>query len=136
LTSTILTLLSGLIWWVLYSSAAAILPAVASWFLLRWLERTPVVFNRAYFACLLWTLAAVAMGGLVIMNQHGKAGGVSLLALPWMRATLVADMLVGAGLLWWLVPRMDARRVRPTSACMTVAIVMMIALVVVTAIGR
>jgi hypothetical protein len=34
------------------------------------------------------------------------------------------------------VPRIDARRVRPTSACMTVAIIMVIAMVVATAVGR
>ena len=88
MTSTILTLLSGLIWWVLYSSVGAVLPALIVWFVLRWLEKTPVVFNRAYFACLLWALAAVAMGGFVIMSQHGKAAGVSIFALPWMRASL------------------------------------------------
>jgi hypothetical protein len=135
-TSTILTLLSGLIWWVLYSSVGAVLPALVAWLILRWLEKTPVVFNRAYFACLLWTLVAVGMGGLVILSQHGKAAGVSIFALPWMRASLVVDMLVGAGLLWWLVPRIDARRIRPTSACMTVAIIMVIAMVVATAVGR
>jgi hypothetical protein len=136
LANTILTLLSGLIWWVIYSSAGAVLPAIVAWLVLRWLEKTPVVFNRTYFACLIWTLAAVAMASLVIMSQHGKATGVSLFALPWMRATLVADMLIGAWLLWWLVPRVDARRVRPTSACVAVAIIMVIAMIVATAVGR
>lgn len=104
--------------------------------MLRWLERTPVVFNRAYFASLLWTLAIVLSGGLVIAAQHGQALGQSIFVLPWMRAALVANMLVGVALVWWLVPRIDARRVKPTSACMAVAIVMVIAMVIGTTIHR
>jgi hypothetical protein len=135
-TQTLLTLLSAAIWWVIYSSAAAVVPAVIVWLSLRWLEKTPVVFNRAYMASLIWTLAAVLTGGLVIAAQHGQAPGESVFALPWMRASLVLDMLLGAALIWYLVPRLDARRVKPTSACMAVALVMVVAMVVGTTIHR
>jgi len=135
-TQTLLTLLSAAIWWVIYSSAAAAVPAVIVWLSLRWLEKTPVVFNRAYMASLIWTLAAVLTGGLVIAAQHGQAPGESVFALPWMRASLVLDMLLGAALIWYLVPRLDARRVKPTSACMAVALVMVVAMVVGTTIHR
>ncbi|TCV91595.1 hypothetical protein EC912_11025 [Luteibacter rhizovicinus] len=136
MTQTLLTFLSGAIWWVIYSSAGAVLPALVVWLVLRWLEKVPVVFNRAYFASLLWTLAAVAMSGMVIIAQHGRAAGVSIFELPWMRASLVVDMVLGAFLVWRLVPRIDARRVKPTSACMAVAIVMMVAMIVGTTIRR
>jgi hypothetical protein len=53
-----------------------------------------------------------------------------------MRVSLVLDMLIGAFLIWRLVPRIDARRVKPTSACMAVAIVMVVAMVVGTTIRR
>lgn len=132
----LLTLLAAAIWWIIYSSAAAVVPALIVWGVLRWLERTPVIFNRAYFASLLWTLAIVLSGGLVIAAQHGQALGQSIFVLPWMRAALVANMLVGVALVWWLVPRIDARRVKPTSACMAVAMVMVVAMVIGTTIHR
>ncbi|MGF6711590.1 putative PurR-regulated permease PerM [Luteibacter sp. W1I16] len=136
MTQPLLTFLSAAIWWVIYSSAVAVVPALIVWLTLRWLEKTPVVFNRAYLASLVWSLAAVLMGGLAIAAQHGQAPGQSIFVLPWMRASLVADMLLGAWLIWWLVPRIDARRVKPTSACMAVALVMVVAMVVGTAIRR
>jgi len=135
-TQTLLTLLSAAIWWVIYSSAAAVVPAVIGWFALRWLERVPVVFNRVYLASLLWMLLAVLTGGLVIAAQHGQAVGQSVFALPWMRAALVLDMLAGVWLIWRLVPRIDARRVKPTSACMVVALVMVVAMIGGTALHR
>nr|WP_221195519.1 hypothetical protein [Luteibacter sp. Sphag1AF] len=131
-----MTFLSASIWWVIYSSAGAVLPALVVWLVLRWLEKVPVVFNRAYFASLLWTLAAVAMGAGVLIAQHGRSAGVSIFQLPWMRASLVVDMLLGVLLIWRLVPRTDARRVKPTSACMAVALVMMVAMIVGTTIRR
>ena len=136
MTQPLLTLLSAAIWWIIYSSAAAVVPALIVWGVLRWLERSPVVFNRAYFASLLWTLAIVLSGGLVIAAQHGQAVGQSIFVLPWMRAALVVNMLLGAALVWWLVPRIDARRVKPTSACMAVALVMVVAMVLGTTIHR
>jgi hypothetical protein len=135
-TQTLLTFLSAAIWWVIYSSAAAIIPALIVWGALRFLEKTPVVFNRAYMASLIWALVAVLTGGLVIAAQHGQAPGESIFVLPWMRASLVLDMLIGAWLVWWYVPRIDARRVKPTSACMAVAIVMVVAMVIGTTIRR
>jgi hypothetical protein len=135
-TQPLLTFLSAAIWWVIYSSAVAVVPALIVWLALRWLEKTPVIFNRAYLASLVWSLAAVLMGGLTIAAQHGQAPGQSIFVLPWMRASLVVDMLLGAWLIWWLVPRIDARRVKPTSACMAVALVMVVAMVVGTAIRR
>lgn len=136
MTQTILTLLSAAIWWVIYSSAAAVIPAVIVWLTLRWLERVPVVFNRAYLASLLWALAAVLTGGLVIAAQHGQATGQSVFALPWMRASLIVDMLLGVWLIWRLVPRIDARRVKPTSACMAVGFVMVVAMIAGTVMHR
>jgi hypothetical protein len=135
-TQTLLTLLSASIWWVIYSSAAAIVPALIVWGSLRFLEKKAVVFNRAYFASLLWALVAVLTGGLVIAAQHGQAPGESIFVLPWMRASLVLDMLIGVYLIWRLVPRIDARRVKPTSACMAVALVMVVAMVIGTTIRR
>lgn len=136
MTQSLLTLFSAAIWWVIYSSAIAVVPALIVWLALRWLEKTPVVFNRAYLASLVWALVAVLTGGLVIAAQHGQAPGQSIFALPWMRASLVVDMLLGAWLVWWMVPRVDARRVKPTSACMAVALVMVVAMIVGTAIRR
>jgi hypothetical protein len=134
--NTVLTLLSGLVWWVLYSSVAALIPTLVAWLVLRWLEKSPVVFNRAYFASLLWTLAAMLMAAIVVLTHRGeRPPGSSFFVLPWMRATLVADMLIGAVLLWRLVPRVDARRIRPTSACMAVAIVMVIGVVTAMAVS-
>jgi hypothetical protein len=135
-TQTLLTLLSASIWWVIYSSAAAIVPALIVWGSLRFLEKKAVVFNRAYFASLLWALVAVLTGGLVIAAQHGQAPGESIFVLPWMRASLVLDMLIGVYLIWRLVPRIDGRRVKPTSACMAVALVMVVAMVIGTTIRR
>lgn len=136
MTQTLLTLLSASIWWVIYSSAAAIVPALIVWGSLRFLEKKAVVFNRAYFASLVWALVAVLTGGLVIAAQHGQAPGESIFVLPWMRASLVLDMLIGVYLIWRLVPRIDARRVKPTSACMAVALVMVVAMVIGTTIRR
>jgi hypothetical protein len=135
-TQTLLTFLSAAIWWVIYSSAAAIVPALIVWGSLRFLEKKAVVFNRAYFASLLWALVAVLTGGLVIAAQHGQAPGESIFVLPWMRASLVLDMLIGVYLIWRLVPRIDGRRVKPTSACMAVALVMVVAMVIGTTIRR
>ena len=136
MTQPLLTFLSALIWWVIYSSAAAVIPALIVWITLRFLEKTPVVFNRAYMASLIWALVAVLTGGLAIAAQHGQAPGQSIFVLPWMRASLVLDMLIGAFLIWRLVPRIDARRVKPTSACMAVALVMVVAMVIGTTIRR
>ncbi|MET0255418.1 MAG: hypothetical protein ABW193_06470 [Luteibacter sp.] len=130
MTQTLLTLLSAVIWLVLYSSVGAVVPAVIGWSVLRWLERTPVVFNRTYLAMLVWLLLALGVGGAVLLaTRHGQPLDASLLGLAWVRGWLVLAMLLGAFLIWRLVPRVDARRVKPTSACMTVAILMVISIV-------
>jgi hypothetical protein len=127
---TLLTLLSAIIWLVLYASVGAVVPALIGWSSLRWLERTPVVFNRTYLAMLVWLLIALGVGGVVLLlTRHGQPLDASLLELAWVRGWLVLDMLLGALLIWWLVPRIDARRVKPTSACMTVAILMVVGIV-------
>jgi len=49
-----------------------------------------------------------------------------LLASGLLRFALVLDMLIGTVLLWRLIPRIDAHRIRPGSACMAVAAIMAI----------
>ena len=49
----------AIIWLVLYASVGAVVPALIGWSALRWLERTPVVFNRTYLAMLVWLLIAL-----------------------------------------------------------------------------
>jgi hypothetical protein len=128
--NTLLTFLSAAIWWVLYSSAAAIVPALLVWGILRWLEKTPVVFNRAYLASLFWTLFGLGAGGLVLLSlRSAPAHGYAVFASPWMRGVLVLTMLAGVWLIWRMVPRIDARRVRPASACMAVAIITVLGLI-------
>ena len=59
--TTALTLVSTLLWWVLYSSMGALVCALIGYVVLRWAEGRAVVFNRLYLACLLWTLAGMAL---------------------------------------------------------------------------
>ena len=126
--STLLTLLSTLVWWVLYGSIFALFAALIAWPTLRWIERSNVVFNRVYFACLLWTLAGMAMvAGVALHEGRVRPPYGPLLASNGLRIVLVVDMLLGAALLWRLIPRTDARRIRPTSACLAVAAVMAVA---------
>jgi len=47
----------------------------------------------------------------------------------------VLDMLIGSVLLWRLVPRIDARRIRPGSACMAVAVIMAISFGIATSLA-
>ena len=61
--TTLLTVLSTLLWWVLYSSIFALFFSLIAWPLLRWNERANVVFNRVYLACLLWSMAGMALVG-------------------------------------------------------------------------
>ena len=58
---------------------------------------------------------------------HTKPPYAPLLASPLLRGALVVDMIVGVFVLWRLIPRIDAHRIRPTSACMAVAVVMAVA---------
>lgn len=131
--TTALTLLSSLLWWVLYSSIFALLFAVIAYAVLRWAERSTVVFNRVYLACLLWNLigllliaAVAAFEGRLHPPYH------ALLNSGLLRVTLVLDMLIGSALLWRMTPRVDARRIRAGSACMAVAAVMAIVFGVLT----
>lgn len=121
---TLLTLLSTLLWWVLYGSILALFASLVAWPVLRWSERAGVVFNRVYLACLLWSLLGLLLVGLVAAHAgHVRPPYGPLLASLPLRLALVADMLAGALLLWRLTPRVDARRIRPTSACMAMAAV-------------
>ncbi len=130
---TVLTVISTLLWWVLYSSMAALLFALMGWLVLRWVEGCPVVFNRIYFACLLWNLIGMALVfGVAAYEGHLQPPYAALLGSGLLRVTLVVDMLIGVVLLWRLVPRIDARRIRPGSACMAVAVIMAISFGVAT----
>jgi hypothetical protein len=142
---TILTVISTLLWWVLYSSMAALLFALIGWSVLRWTERCAVVFNRIYLACLLWTMAGLllvvgvtAYEGHLLPVASAATQGQSrslygpLLSSGLLRMALVLDMLLGAVLLWRLVPRIDAHRIRPGSACMAAAVIMAISFGVAT----
>jgi hypothetical protein len=134
--TTFLTLLSSLLWWVLYSSIFALVFALIAWPVLRWAERSNVVFNRLYLACLLWTMAGMLLVVGVAAHQDAlKPPYGALLASSPLRFALVLDMLVGVALLWRLIPRVDARRIRPASACMAVATVMAIAFGVATSLA-
>jgi hypothetical protein len=131
--TSVLTLLSSLIWWVLFSSVGAVAPAVIAWIVLRWNERTSVVFNRVYLACLVWCLFTMLLSAGVAAHlgiMHAPFG--PLLASGTFRASLVLSMLVGVAAMWRLIPRVDAHRIRLTSACLAVAVVMAIAFGVVT----
>jgi hypothetical protein len=126
--TTLLTLISTLLWWVLYSSIGALFFAIVAWSVLRWAERCPVVFNRTYLACLVWNLIGLLMVvGVAIHEGHTKPPYAPLLAAPLLRGALVVDMIIGVFVLWRLIPRIDAHRIRPASACMAVAAVMAVA---------
>ncbi|HEX5305922.1 MAG TPA: hypothetical protein VFW82_07550 [Dyella sp.] len=134
--TTLLTLLSTLLWWVLYSSIFALFFSLIAWPLLRWNERAGVVFNRVYLATLLWTMAGMAMVGAVAVREgHVRPPYGALLASNTLRGVLVVDMLLGVALLWRLIPRVDARRIRPASACLAVAAVMAIAFGIATSLA-
>ncbi|MEO8810871.1 MAG: hypothetical protein ABI386_11555, partial [Rhodanobacter sp.] len=131
--TSLLALISTLLWWVLGSSMAALLFALIGWLVLRWVERCPVVFNRIYFACLVWSLVGMALVvGVAAFEGHLQPPYVTLLSSGLLRVILVLDMLVGVALLWRLVPRIDARRIRPASACVAVAVIMAISFGVAT----
>jgi hypothetical protein len=130
--NTFLILVSSLLWWVLYSSIGALFVAIIAWAVLRWIERCNVVFNRTYLACLLWMLLDVIVGGAVMMKHGTQVDPRTLMQTFGWRAALVLNMLAGAVLLWRLVPRVDARRIKPTSACLAVAVVMLVAFGVIT----
>jgi len=123
--TTFLTLISALLWWVLYSSIGALFIAVIAWSVMRWIERCPVVFNRAYLACLVWSLITLLIvAGVALHEGHTKPPYTPLLTSPLLRGGLLVDMVIGVVVLWRLIPRVDAHRVRPSSACLAVAVIM------------
>lgn len=126
--SLLLTLLSSALWWVLYSSIFALGFSLIAWPILRWSERSNVVFNRVYLACLLWTMAGMALvAGVAFHEGHLRPPYTPLLGSSTLRFALVLDMFIGALLLWRLIPRVDARRIRPASACLAAATMMAVA---------
>lgn len=131
--TTLLTLLSTLLWWVLYSSIGALFFAIIAWSVLRWIERCPVVFNRTYLACLVWSLVSLLIIiGVAMHEGHLRPPFAPLLNSTLLRSALVVDMVIGAVLLWRLIPRIDAHRIRPTSACMAVAAIMAVSVGIAT----
>jgi hypothetical protein len=123
----LLTVLSTLLWWVLYSSIFALFFALIAYAVLRWTERSSVVFNRVYMACLLWNLIGMLLiVGVATFEGHLHPPYAPLLASGLLRFALILDMLIGVLLLWRLTPRADAHRIRPGSACMAVAAIMAI----------
>jgi len=131
--TTLITLLSSLIWWVLYSSILALFFALIAYAVLRWTERGNVVFNRVYLACLVWNLIGMAMiVGVAATEGHLRPPYGGLLSSGLLRWALVVDMVIGTFVLWRLTPRADARRIRPGSACMAVAAIMAISFGVAT----
>ena len=123
--NALLTVVSSLVWWVLYGSIGALFCALIAWSVLRWTERCNVMFNRVYLACLLWTLLGMLLVvGVAAYEGHLHPPFHVLLVSGLLRWALVADMLVGVVLVWRLTPRMDAHRVRPGSACLAVGVVM------------
>lgn len=134
--TTALTLLSSLLWWLLYSSIFALFFALVAYAVLRWTERSSVVFNRVYLACLLWNLIGIVLiVGVAASEGHLHPPYAPLLASGLLRFALVLDMLIGTVLLWRLTPRADARRIRPGSACMAVAAIMAIGFGVATSLA-
>ena len=134
--TTLLTVISSLLWWVLYSSMAALVFALIGWSVLRWTERCAVVFNRIYLACLLWTMIGMLLVvGVAAYEGHLHPPYGALLGSGLLRWMLVLDMLIGTVLLWRLVPRIDARRIRPGSACMAVAVITAISFGVATSLA-
>ncbi|HUW54336.1 MAG TPA: hypothetical protein VMV99_13060 [Rhodanobacter sp.] len=120
--TTLLTLISSLLWWVLYSSIFALFFALIAWAVLRWAERGNVVFNRVYLACLVWNLIGMLLiVGVAAFEGHLHPPYAALLNSGLLRGALVLDMLIGSMLLWRMTPRIDARRIRIGSACMAVA---------------
>lgn len=123
----LLTLVSSLIWWVLYGSIGAIVPSVIAWIVLRWSEGAPVVFNRTYLACLVWSLLAILISTITAAHVGVmRPPFAPLLASDAFRASLVLSMLIGVIAMWRLIPRIDARRIRIGSACVAVAVIMAI----------
>lgn len=123
--NSLLTIVSALVWGVLYGSIVALVVSLITWPVLRWSERCNVVFNRVYLACLIWTLLGMLMIAIIALHTgHTRPPWRALLTSDLLRGSLVLDMLFGFALIWRLTPRIDARRVRPASACLAAGVVM------------
>lgn len=123
----VLALLSSLIWWVLFGSIGAVVPSLIAWIVLRWSEGAPVVFNRTYLACLVWSLVTLLLGAIAAAHVGVTRPPLGpLIASGAFRIALVLSMLIGVVALWRLIPRIDAKRIRIGSACVAVAVVMAI----------
>jgi hypothetical protein len=134
--TTALAILSSLLWWVLYSSIFALFFALIGWAVLRWAERGNVVFNRVYFACLLWNLIGLLLiVAVAAFEGHLHPPWAPLLSSGLLRVALVLDMLIGAALLWRFTPRIDAHRIRPGSAMLAVAAIMAISFGIATSLA-
>lgn len=132
----LLTVISSLLWWVLISSMVALVFALIGWSVLRWIEHCAVVFNRVYLASLLWAmLGMLLVVGTAAWEGHLHPPYDALLSSGLLRWTLVLEMLLGVLLFWRLVPRIDAHRIRPGSACMAVATIMAIGFGVATSLA-
>jgi uncharacterized BrkB/YihY/UPF0761 family membrane protein len=90
----------------------------------------------------MWVTAVVGalLGMLLVVGVAAYEGHLhppygALLTSGLLRWALVLDMLIGTVLLWRLVPRIDARRIRPGSACMAVAAIMAISFGVATSLA-
>lgn len=119
-----LALVSSLIWWVLFGSIGAVVPSVIAWIVLRWSEGAPVVFNRTYLACLIWSLVTLLISAAIAAHLGITRPPFGLLlSSGTFRISLALSMLIGVVALWRLIPRADARRIRIGSACVAVAVV-------------
>ena len=104
----LLTVISSLLWWVLYSSMAALVFALVGWSVLRWTERCAVVFNRVYLASLLWAmLGMLLVVGAAAWEGHLQPPYGALLSSGLLRWMLVLDMLLGV-VLFWIVDRIES----------------------------
>ena len=87
--NSLLTVVSSLVWWVLYGSIGALACALIAWCVLRWTERCNVVFNRVYLACLVWTLlgmllvAGVAAHEGIVRRRSGRCSLPACCAGRW-----------------------------------------------------
>lgn len=129
--SSLLAISSTLVYAILADSVIALLLALVCWGLLRWSTRCPVPFNRVYLACLLWALAATAVSATLVTlgGKQAIGAGHALLASGWIRGAFLIDMLIGALLLWRLVPRGDGHRITLGNACLCVGVIAVLALI-------
>ena len=91
-----------------------------------WASHALAALSRSrYFAGVADSLLIVA--GVAVHEHRTQPPYGALLASPLLRGGLLLDMVVGVFVLWRLIPRIDAHRIRPASACMAVAAVMAVA---------